>query len=108
MPQGKETVMMAFYGRSRSLRKTIRACTYVCAWGVVKMDLGHAPTWEEYWTWWGQSPSTTARDVRAFTACVPDGVKVGDVWGLLEPSVTEKLDRDALVPLLSSTPWRFA
>lgn len=92
--------------RNGGLRRTMKALGYITSWGVVRDDIGHDPTWEEYKTYWKQSQSTTAREVNAFRRCLP-GVKVAEVWERLEANVAKRSldDRDEMVGLLSILPW---
>ena len=99
-----ETVVMAMVKRG-GMWKATKAVGYVVAWSLCAREIGHPPTWAEYTGYWGQSESTTAREVRAFIACVPEGVKVGDVWESVR-QWADSDDREQLTAQVMSAPWK--
>lgn len=96
--------------RNGGLRRAMKALGYITAWGIVRRDIGHDPSWSEYYGWWKQSESTTAREVRAFTRCLP-GVKVSAVWERFEAQQPKRSKpvadkQEELVGRLSAMTWR--
>lgn len=86
------------------LRAAMKAAGYLVAWGIVADALGHDPTWVEYRTYWKQSESTTAREVRAFKRCFGADAKVGEVWRRVSSSLSVD-DRGQAVGELMAARW---
>lgn len=51
--------------------KGSRVLAYMIAWDMVRQELGHEPTPEEYGEWWKQSRATSFREQAAFRECFP-------------------------------------
>lgn len=47
-------------------RKSPRVLQLVMCWAIVEQDIGHAPTVDEYASWWGESRATAYRDLALF------------------------------------------
>jgi hypothetical protein len=77
--------------RNGGLRRAIKACGYVAAWGIAEQALGHDPTWQEYEDYWKCSNSTHARESRALRACVGD-VSVSELWHEIRRQVVGRRD----------------
>jgi hypothetical protein len=48
-----------------------RVLAYMIQWDVVRRELGHEPTREEFSDWWQQSERTTYRDQALFKEAFP-------------------------------------
>jgi hypothetical protein len=97
----QESVVVAMVRRG-GLRRAIKACGFVVAWGIVANELGRTPKLYEYTAYWKQSQSTTTREVRSFSACVPEGVTVEDVWRSVDLRSTSRQEQ---VAELLGAPW---
>lgn len=97
----QESVAVAMVRRG-GLRRAIKACGFVVAWGIVANELGRTPKLAEYTAYWKQSESTTTREARALSACVPEGVNVEDVWRSVELHATSRQEQ---VAELMGAPW---
>jgi len=97
------TLILAMVKRG-GLWKANKAVGYIVAWGICRDALGHDPSWNEYMDYWGQSRSTTARESGAFFACVPEGVRMADVWATLD-GVDLSAGRDVVAAQVMSSPW---
>lgn len=55
IPANECSLIQFAYGRTGSMLKAARVVGFVIAWRAVRDDLGHEPTVDEYWQWWGVS-----------------------------------------------------
>jgi hypothetical protein len=53
------------------MRRGARVIAFMIAWNVVRRELGHEPTIEEYGDWWKVSRATAFREQQMFREAFP-------------------------------------
>jgi hypothetical protein len=53
------------------LRKALKVLTYMLAWQIVRDELGHEPTVDEYSRWWKEGRATAFRAQGLFREAFP-------------------------------------
>jgi len=78
------TLLELVYARTGSLRRTVQVAGFILAWGVVRRELGHAPTMHEYAQYWKTTPRTAFREQKRFREAFPELDNPGPVCDVLE------------------------
>ena len=58
--------------------RMLRVSAFVTCWAIVRDELEHEPTVEEYAEWWRTSLSTAYRDLHRFEEALPEFEGPGD------------------------------
>ena len=97
----EQTLLQQMVARG-GLVKAFKALRYLVSYGIACRELGKSKiTQEVYSAQWRQSRATTTREIRAFVACVPEGVTVDQLWAQVERFVRER-DQAAAVAQVAS------
>jgi hypothetical protein len=78
------TLLEIAYLRHGSMLKAARVVAFVIGWGVVRQELGHEPTVDEYADWWKEGRSTAYRHRDEFRHVFPQFETPGPVLDHLE------------------------
>jgi hypothetical protein len=86
------TLLELAYLRQGSMLKAARVAAFVTGWGVVRRELGHEPSVDEYAEWWKEHRATAYRHLAEFRVVFPQFETPGPVLDHLEAAAARHTD----------------